>query len=79
MQAIRNKISKMGYSQHILNYRHSFSNIQDTMQILNIQQIGLYLNTVENPHNYTTRKTGHPLNDVYSDIYNPIFAILIYH
>jgi hypothetical protein len=78
VQAIR-KNEKMGYSHHILNTGHSYGSLENSLEILNIQGKGSYLNTLERFHIYRTKQTGYLLNDIHADTYNPIFELLIEH
>jgi lipoprotein signal peptidase len=41
------------YSHYILNTGHSFGSLEDSLQILNIQQKGPYLYTLEKYHRGT--------------------------
>jgi hypothetical protein len=77
IQDIRNNRSKAGFSHHILNTRHAYNSIENTLQILNTQGKGPYLNTLEKFHIYKTNKTDILLNDNYADTYNPIFELLL--
>jgi hypothetical protein len=40
IQGIRNNRTKAGYSQHILNTGHEYSNIENIMNILKVQKKG---------------------------------------
>jgi hypothetical protein len=46
------------------------------MKILNYQEKGQYLNTLERFHIYKTNKTGGLLNDNYIRVYNPVFEAI---
>jgi hypothetical protein len=70
---IRNNRNKTGCSNHILNTRHTYGNLEDTMPVVNIQNKGPYLNTLERFHIYKEQKTGVILNGNYADLYNPLF------
>jgi hypothetical protein len=77
IQDIRNIRRKTGFSHHILNTGNAYDNIENTLKILNTQEKGPYLNTLEKFHIYKTKKTGILLNDNYADTYNPIFKLLL--
>jgi hypothetical protein len=49
---IRNNKSTSGYVQHILDTGHAFGNMDDSMEIVKIQQKGSHLNTLENFYIY---------------------------
>jgi hypothetical protein len=72
-----NNEDKTGFSYHILNTGHSYDNLENTTKILNIQEKGPYLNTLEKFHFYKTKKTDLLRNDNYADIYNPIYELLL--
>jgi hypothetical protein len=46
------------------------------MEILNFQEKGSYLNTLERFHIYRAKKAGQLLNDNYTDIFNPIYELM---
>jgi hypothetical protein len=46
------------------------------MKILNYQEKGQYLNTLERFHIYKPNKTGRLLNDNYIHIYKPVFEAI---
>jgi hypothetical protein len=72
----KNNKSKTGFSNHILNTRHAYDTIENTMEISNFQEKGNYLNTLEWFHIYKAQKTGGLLNDNYTDTYNPVFELI---
>jgi hypothetical protein len=77
IQDIKSNKSKTGFSHHILNTGHAYDNIENTLEVLNFQEKGSYLNTRERFHIYRAkRKTGQLLNDNYTDIFNPIFELI---
>jgi hypothetical protein len=47
---IKNNNDNIGYTHHIINNKHKYGNIQDTMKILHITQKGRFMNTIENYH-----------------------------
>jgi hypothetical protein len=46
------------------------------MEILNFQEKGKYLNTLEKFHIYKANKTGILLNDNFTNIFNPISDLI---
>jgi hypothetical protein len=42
---IRNNRNKTGYSQHIISTVHEYDNIENTLNVLNTQKKGAFLNT----------------------------------
>jgi hypothetical protein len=71
VQDIKNNKSRTGFSNHIFNTGHAYDTVENTMEILNFQEKGNYLNTLERFHIYKAKKTGGLLNDNYVD--NPVF------
>jgi hypothetical protein len=76
IQDIRNNRTKTGYSQHILNTGHQYNNIENSMDIVKIQEKGKLLNTLEKFYIYREQKTNNSLNENGTDTYNPIFELL---
>jgi hypothetical protein len=70
---IKNNNSKSGYSNHILNTRHSYGNIIDTMEIIKTERKGKHVNTLERYHIYKISKEGIHMNNMHDETYNPIF------
>jgi hypothetical protein len=68
--------SNTGYSKHILDARHSYDTIENTMDVIRIGQKGKYLNTLEKYYIYKINKTGLLMNDMNIDEHNPIFEEL---
>jgi hypothetical protein len=52
IRGIRNNKTNTGYANHILNAGHTYGPIEDTLQVLGIQNKGPYLNTLEIFHIY---------------------------
>jgi hypothetical protein len=75
MDTLRNR-NKTGYSQHIINRGHKYGNIENTLNVLNTQKKGAFLNTLQKFHIYKTHKSGNLLNENCTDIYNPILFLL---
>jgi hypothetical protein len=79
IQAIRANKPNSKYAQHILDTQNTYSNIQETMDILHIEKKGPLMNTLEQFHIYSLWKENLQLNDIYTDIHNPIFNVIINH
>jgi hypothetical protein len=73
---IRSNRDNTGYSNHILNTGHTYDTLEDKMQVVNIQNKGPHLNTLERFQIYKEQKTGVILNDNYADLYNPLFELV---
>jgi hypothetical protein len=73
---IRNNKTNTGYANHILKAKHTYGPLEDTLQVLHIQNKGPHLNTLERFHIYKEQKTGTILNDNHMDHYNPIFEFM---
>jgi hypothetical protein len=73
---IRTNNSNTGYANHILNTGHIYGKITDTMEIINTERKGRYINTLEIYFIYEISKDNLRLNDTNIDIHNPIFKEL---
>jgi hypothetical protein len=56
IQAIRTNKPNFKYAQHILDTQQTYSNIQETMDILHIEKKGPLMNTLEQFHIYNLWK-----------------------
>jgi predicted GIY-YIG superfamily endonuclease len=65
------------YDKHILEQSHTFGPIHQTMQILQYQDKGTHLNTIERFFIYAEFSKNHHLNDEYSISPNRIFEALL--
>jgi hypothetical protein len=70
---IRDNKSTSGYVQHILDTGHAFGNMDDSMEIVKIQQKGSHLKTLENFYIYKLFQQGIQLNNNFSNLQNSIF------
>jgi hypothetical protein len=77
IQDIKNNRAKTGYSQHILNTGHEYNTIENCMSIVQIQNKGKLLNTMEKFYIYKEQKTGNLLNENSLELYNPIYELLL--
>jgi hypothetical protein len=59
-----------------LNTGYAYGSIENTMEILNVQEKDNYLNILEKFHIYKAKKTGGLLSDNYTDTYNPFFELM---
>ena len=65
------------YAKHTLEQSHSFGPIQDTMQILQYENKGNHLNTIEKFYIYTEFTENNHLNDEHTIFPNRIFDALL--
>jgi hypothetical protein len=70
---IRNNKSTSEYVQHILEKRHAFGNMDDSMEIVKIQQKGSRLNTLQNFYIHKLFQQDIQLNNNCHNLQNPIF------
>jgi hypothetical protein len=73
---IRNNNDNIGYAQNILNNKHEYGNIQDTMDILQVTQKGRLMDTIEKYYIYKANREGITLNDTHTNNKNPIFETI---
>jgi hypothetical protein len=75
IHAIRTNNPNSKYAQH------TYSNIHETMDILHFEKKGPLMNTLEQFHiySYNLWKENLHLNDIYTDIHNPILNTIINH
>jgi hypothetical protein len=76
IQDVRANRNKTGFSHHIPSTGHAYDTLENTMKILNYQEKGQYLNTLERFHIHKTNKTGRLLNDKNIHVYNPVFEAI---
>jgi len=65
------------YAKHILEQSHSFGPTQGTMQILQYQNKGNHLNTIEKFYIYTEFTKSNHLNNEHNISSNRIFHALL--
>jgi hypothetical protein len=65
------------FAQHILETGHDYDTIDQSMKILHTEKKGSKLNTLQRFHIYDLAKRGLQMNDIFTDIHNPIFDTLI--
>jgi hypothetical protein len=73
IHAIRSNNSNFGYSNHILNTRHTYGTITDTMAVIRIGRKGRHLNTLEKYHIYEISRNNLHMTETYIELHNPIF------
>jgi hypothetical protein len=73
IHAIRSNNSNSGYSNHILNTKHTYSTITDTMDVIRIGRKGRHLNTLEKYHIYEISRNNLHMNETHIELHNPIF------
>jgi hypothetical protein len=71
-----NNRSKTGYSHHILDKGHKRAHNINELEILEIKQKGHILNTLEKFHIFKSKKECNLLNEIQSDMRNPIFEVI---
>jgi hypothetical protein len=73
---IKNNRNNIGHAEHILNTRHSYGPIQDTMEIIKTIIKGPIMDTKEKYHIHKANQNGIQLNDTHMNSKNPIFDTL---
>jgi hypothetical protein len=79
IRAIRHNKETSGYAKHILKSGHSYSSINDIMDIIKVKRKGKHLDTLERFHIFCTFKQNKHLNDNNIDVHNPIFNAIYKH
>jgi hypothetical protein len=67
IHAIRSNDSNSSYSNHILNTRHTYCKITDTMDIIRIGWKGRHLNTLEKYHIYKISKNNLHMSETHKN------------
>jgi hypothetical protein len=78
-QSFRYNSQHSKYAQHLIEHGHAFSNIHNTMEILQFQKKGTYFNTIERFHIYKETIHNNHLNDEYTTTANKIFDTVLQH
>ena len=65
------------FAKHLIEQAHSFSSIQNTMQILQRHNKGAHLNTIEQYYIYAEFTKNYHLNDEHNIFLNKIFDALL--
>jgi predicted transcriptional regulator len=65
------------YAKHLLEYRHPFGNIDDTMTVLKHHRKGPHLNTVERYYIHKETLLDNHINEEYTDTTNHIFNAIL--
>jgi hypothetical protein len=73
---IKNNRDNIGYAEHILNTRHLYGTIQDTMEIIKAVKKGPIMDTIEKYHIYKANQNGIQFNDTHTNNKNPLFDTL---
>jgi hypothetical protein len=73
IHAIRSNNSNSGYSNYILNTRHTYGKITDTMDVIRIGRKGGHLNMLEKYHIYEVSRNNLRMNKRDIELHNPIF------
>jgi hypothetical protein len=77
INALRKNTQDSKFAQHILESGHEYDTLDHFMETLHIEKKRPKLNTSERFYIYDITKKGLQMNDIFTDIYNPIFDILI--
>jgi hypothetical protein len=75
--AFKTSNQSSNYTKHLIEHTHSFGPIQDTMQILQFQNKGAHLSTIEQYYIYREFAKNNHLNDEYTISPNKIFEALL--
>jgi hypothetical protein len=76
---IRFNKEKSKYASHILQFSHEYGTIDNTMEILKIENKGVRLDVIERYLIYKTNKEKPILNEQHVDVHNILFEILLKH
>jgi hypothetical protein len=68
--------SNSGYLNHMLNTRHAYGTMTDTMDIITTGKKGKDLNILERYYIYKTSRKNLHMDDTHVDTHNPIFGAL---
>jgi hypothetical protein len=74
IHAIRSNSGNPGYADRILNTRHTYGTITDTMDIVKTGRKGKHLNTLEKYHIYRISKDNPHMNDTHINTYNELYT-----
>jgi len=77
--AFKTNTHKSNYAKHILDKSHSFGPIHNTVQILQSQDKGTHINTIEQYYIYTEFTINNHLNDEHNISPSKIFDALLNH
>jgi len=75
--AFRTNSQSSNFAKHLIEHTHSFDPIQNTMQILQRQNKGAYLNTIERCYIYAEFTKNHHLNDEHTISLKKTFETLL--
>jgi hypothetical protein len=73
---IKSNNSNTGYSRHILDTRHTYGTMEDTMDVVRISRKGQYLNALKKYYIHKISREKIHMNDTNIDEHNPIFGEL---
>ena len=76
-RAFQYNTTQSKFTQHLLTHGHSFGNLENTMEIIQLQKKGTHLNTVERFHIHKEVITNNHLNEDYTETSNPIFNAIL--
>jgi len=76
-RAFQYNTTQSKFTQHLLTHGHSFGNLENTMEIIQLQKKGTHLNTIERFHIHKEVVTNNHLNEDYTETSNPIFNTIL--
>jgi uncharacterized protein (UPF0305 family) len=77
IKAFKNNSHSSKYAKHLTEQNHTLDSIQNTMQVLQYQNKGAYLNTYERFYIYAEYIKVNHLNDEHTTFPNKLFDTLL--
>jgi hypothetical protein len=77
IHAIKANKQNSKYAEHILDTGHTYSTVNETLEILHTEKKGQLLNTLERHHIYDLSKHKKQINDAFANKHNPISELII--
>ena len=74
---IKNNGQSSKFAEHILDTTHEYSTTDKTLEVLYIGKKGRTLDTYERFHIYEISKQNLQLNDNFTEMFNPIYDVII--
>jgi hypothetical protein len=76
-RAFKYNTNQSKFAKHLLEQRHSFGNIEDTMEIVQFHKKGTHLNTIQRYYIRKESIKNNHLNEDYTDKTNHIFNTIL--
>ena len=76
-RAFQYNTTQSKFAQHLLTHGHTFGNLENTMEIIQLHKKGFHLNTIERFHIHKEVVTNNHLNEDYTETSNPIFNTIL--